>query len=138
MVLVPLLNLGSREAEAFCGHLPLSHSSSSEPKSGGDLMAADFPQPVPELTSHPSKRGPYLAARNHPCGLTEKEVEVLKLMVKGTNNVGIAGTLKRSRRTIEHHVSGILTKLGVTNRMEAALRALSDPRLLQTDRTKIR
>jgi DNA-binding NarL/FixJ family response regulator len=101
-------------------------------------MAINLPQQEPALTSHPTKRGPYLAARNHPCGLTEKEVEVLKLMVKGANNVVIARTLKRSRRTIEHHVSGILTKLGVANRMEAALRALSDPSLLQTDRTKIR
>lgn len=101
-------------------------------------MAIDFPQPEPALTSHPSKRGPYLAARNHPCGLTEKEVAVLKLLVNGASNIQIAGTLMRSRRTIEHHVSGILVKLGVANRMEAALRALSDPRLLQTDRTKIR
>jgi DNA-binding NarL/FixJ family response regulator len=107
-------------------------------KSGSKFMVINLPQQEPELTNHPTKRGPYLAARNHPCGLTEKEVEVLRLMVKGANNVRIAGTLKRSRRTIEHHVSGILTKLGVANRMEAALCALSDPRLLQTDRTKIR
>jgi DNA-binding NarL/FixJ family response regulator len=101
-------------------------------------MAINLPQQEPELPSHPTKRGPYLAARNHPCGLTEKEVEVLTLMIKGANNVVIAGTLMRSRRTIEHHVSGILTKLGVANRMEAALRALSDPSLLQTERTKNR
>jgi DNA-binding NarL/FixJ family response regulator len=76
----------------------------------------------------PAKRGPYSATRNHPRGLTRKEAEVLALLVDGANNLTIAAKLKRSRRTVEHHVSAILTKLGVESRMEAVLLALKPPK----------
>jgi DNA-binding CsgD family transcriptional regulator/tetratricopeptide (TPR) repeat protein len=74
-----------------------------------------------------TKRGPYKAVKNHPLGLSAKEVEVLGLMIEGANNPEIAAKVNRSRRTIEHHVSAILGKMGVTNRLEAILRALSEP-----------
>jgi DNA-binding CsgD family transcriptional regulator/tetratricopeptide (TPR) repeat protein len=73
------------------------------------------------------KRGPYKAVRNHPLGLSAKEIEVLSLMIGGANNPEIAAKVNRSRRTIEHHVSAILAKMGVANRLEAILRTLSEP-----------
>lgn len=73
------------------------------------------------------KRGPYKAVRNHPLGLSAKEIEVLSLMIAGANNPEIAAKVNRSRRTIEHHVSAILAKMGVANRLEAILRTLSEP-----------
>lgn len=56
--------------------------------------------------------------------LTEREHEVLLLMVEGLNNTQIAGRLTVSPSTIKSHVSSILTKLGVASRTEAVALAL--------------
>ena len=56
--------------------------------------------------------------------LTERELEVLALMVEGLNNTQIAGRLGVSSSTIKSHVSNILSKLGVASRTEAVTLAL--------------
>jgi NarL family two-component system response regulator LiaR len=56
--------------------------------------------------------------------LTEREREVLALMVEGLNNTQIAGRLTVSPSTIKSHVSNILSKLGVASRTEAVTLAL--------------
>src|SRR5215211_8986828 len=56
--------------------------------------------------------------------LTERELEVLALMVEGLNNTQIAGRLTVSSSTVKSHVSNILSKLGVTSRTEAVTLAL--------------
>lgn len=56
--------------------------------------------------------------------LTEREREVLALMIEGLNNTQIAGRLTVSPSTIKSHVSSILAKLGVTSRTEAVALAL--------------
>jgi NarL family two-component system response regulator LiaR len=56
--------------------------------------------------------------------LTEREREVLALMVEGLNNTQIAGRLTVSPSTIKTHVSNILSKLGVSSRTEAVTLAL--------------
>jgi len=56
--------------------------------------------------------------------LTEREREVLALMIGGLNNTQIAGKLTVSPSTIKSHVSNILSKLGVTSRTEAVTVAL--------------
>jgi ATP/maltotriose-dependent transcriptional regulator MalT len=80
-----------------------------------------------------ARRGPYKSARNHPLGLTRREQDVLKLVAVGASNREISATLKRSPRTIEHHVSSVLSKLNVANRMEAMLRVQNEPWLLPGD-----
>lgn len=61
-----------------------------------------------------------------PEPLTEREVEVLKLVAKGYSNEEIAGTLVVSERTARGHVSSILSKLHLANRTQAALYALRE------------
>jgi two-component system, NarL family, response regulator LiaR len=56
--------------------------------------------------------------------LTEREREVLALMVEGLNNTQIAGRLTVSSSTVKSHVSNILSKLGVASRTEAVSLAL--------------
>ena len=62
--------------------------------------------------------------------LTEREREVLTLMIEGLNNTQIAGRLTVSPSTVKSHVSNILTKLGVASRTEAVTLALRNNILL--------
>jgi DNA-binding CsgD family transcriptional regulator/tetratricopeptide (TPR) repeat protein len=64
-------------------------------------------------------RGPNTATRSNPAGLTERQLEVLVLMAAGKSNGEIADRLFVSKKTVEHHVSAIFTKLGVTTRAKA-------------------
>jgi DNA-binding NarL/FixJ family response regulator len=58
--------------------------------------------------------------------LTGRECEVLALMVEGLNNAEIAQRLSVSRSTVKTHISNILAKLGVSNRIEAAALAVKN------------
>jgi DNA-binding CsgD family transcriptional regulator len=65
-------------------------------------------------------RGPRAATRANPMGLTEREVEILLLLERGLANPEISRRLHRSVKTVGHHVSAILAKLGASTRQEAA------------------
>lgn len=76
-------------------------------------------------------RGPRRSTVAHPAGLTRREQEVLEELATGASNPAIAGRLHLSERTVAHHVSTILAKLGVTNRLAAVERARSRGLLAQ-------
>jgi DNA-binding NarL/FixJ family response regulator len=56
--------------------------------------------------------------------LSRRELEVLKLLVEGYNNVEIAASLHVSCNTIKTHIRNILEKFGVDNRIQAAVFAV--------------
>ncbi len=68
--------------------------------------------------------GARTATRAHPRGLTAREQEILELLSQGQSNEEISASLFISVRTVEHHVSAILGKLGATTRKDAAKEAL--------------
>jgi DNA-binding CsgD family transcriptional regulator len=61
-----------------------------------------------------------LLGRSRPAGLTEREVEVLRLVAEGRSNLDIARVLVRSQKTVERHLSNIFIKLDVPSRTAAA------------------
>ncbi len=67
--------------------------------------------------------GPRTATRAHPLGLTRREREVLGLICAGHTNAEIAAQLFLSTKTVDHHVSAVLTKLHAPTRNAAASQA---------------
>ena len=65
-------------------------------------------------------RGAQERTRNNPHGLTKRELQVLVLLAEGRRNADIARRLFVSDKTVDHHVSAVLSKLHVCSRSEAA------------------
>lgn len=65
--------------------------------------------------------------------LTEREVEVLRLVARGMNNKEIAAALTLAERTVKTHVSNIMAKLDVQSRTQAAVHAMNDGLIARTD-----
>lgn len=65
------------------------------------------------------RRGPRRSTQANPAGLTQREAEVLRLLMAGLRNAEIADRLYLTPKTVSHHLSAIYAKLGVTNRAEA-------------------
>jgi NarL family two-component system response regulator LiaR len=95
-------------AEELAGAIRAAHA-------GRATLSPEAAQALVETATHPPAPG---------LDLTEREREVLALMVEGLNNTQIAGRLTVSSSTIKSHVSNILAKLGVASRTEAVTLAL--------------
>ena len=70
-------------------------------------------------------RGKDRETRRHAAGLTPRQAEILTLLDEGLTNTEIADRLFVSPRTVENHVSAVLSKLGSATRDEAVTRARS-------------
>lgn len=121
---IAIASKGSASALAMADEL----FSDIDAQAGRKYIRLLFTEHAPQLPA--LARGPYAVARNHPYGLTKKEQDVLSLIVDGHDNSHIASTMSRSKRTIENHVSSILVKFGVRNRLELVLRVQAEPWLV--------
>jgi NarL family two-component system response regulator LiaR len=96
--------------------------------SADDLVRAIRAAHAGRATLSPEAAQALVETANQPpapgLDLTEREREVLALMIEGLNNTHIAGRLTVSPSTIKSHVSNILSKLGVASRTEAVTLAL--------------
>ena len=69
-------------------------------------------------------RGPRPATERNPAGLTAREMEVFVFVAQGLRNAEIADRIVLSVKTVDHHVSAILRKLGVRTRGQASAEAV--------------
>lgn len=74
----------------------------------------------------PQKQNSRAAFRAQHANLTEREYEVLKLVVDGQSNSEIANTLTISEHTAKAHVCNIIQKLVVDDRTQAAVKAIKE------------
>jgi DNA-binding NarL/FixJ family response regulator len=68
-------------------------------------------------------RGPRASSRANPSGLTTREAEVLALLAEGLSYAEVAQRLVLSPKTVSHHVSAVLRKLGEPSRTRAVATA---------------
>jgi DNA-binding CsgD family transcriptional regulator len=90
---------------------------------GARPAAARVRRRLAELGVRGVRRGPRAARREHPFDLTAREQEVLAALALGLSNEEIGAQLFVSPKTVDHHVSAILGKLGVRSRGAAVAEA---------------
>jgi DNA-binding NarL/FixJ family response regulator len=84
---------------------------------------------------HPSRT--HRAARSWPAGLTDREVDVLRLLARGETNRQIAHRLYVSEATVHTHVINLYGKMAVNTRAGATLFALEHDLIQVSPREKI-
>jgi DNA-binding NarL/FixJ family response regulator len=112
-----------REAELLTGLSELMPPVLGEQpaRSRLDLLGRDGGHVEFMFQGFPVLRGP--GTLTNPAGLTDRQLEILRLVATGLSNAEIAHRLVVSPRTVDHHVSAILQKLSVPTRRDAAAQA---------------
>jgi DNA-binding CsgD family transcriptional regulator/tetratricopeptide (TPR) repeat protein len=102
---------------------PLREALAELQRLGAQPAAAIVARRLRERGAKRVPRGPRAATTENAAGLTARELEVLALLAEGLRNVDVAARLFLSEKTVDHHVSAVLRKLGVRSRGEAAAAA---------------
>jgi HD-GYP domain-containing protein (c-di-GMP phosphodiesterase class II) len=116
---------------------PRPHREALEPERAAEQMGRESragrfdPDVVAAVLEAAGQRRRSRRADLRPAELTEREVEVLRLLAAGCSNREIAERLVISRRTAEHHVQHIYAKIGGSSRAAAAVFALEHDLLVQ-------
>lgn len=74
-------------------------------------------------------RGPRATTKENPFQLTNRQMQIVALLMEELSNAEIAARLHISPKTVDHHVSAVLGKLNVSSREEAAVLARKSPEL---------
>lgn len=98
---------------------------------GAAPAAAALRQALREKGTRRIPRGPRAATRGNPFGLTAREMEILGRLADGWSNSRIGIGLHISPKTVDHHVSSILGKLGTHSREDAAAKAAAAGLIVQ-------
>jgi DNA-binding NarL/FixJ family response regulator len=85
---------------------------------GAEPAAKHARRRLRELGVKSIPRGPHESTRSNAAGLTRREIEIAQLISDGLRNNEIAGRLFLSPKTVDHHVSSVLSKLGVGARAQ--------------------
>jgi DNA-binding CsgD family transcriptional regulator/tetratricopeptide (TPR) repeat protein len=115
---------------------PLVHALATLDRLGARPAAARVRRRLAELGVRGVPRGPRAARRAHPFDLTAREQEVLATLALGLSNDEIGARLFVSPKTVDHHVSAILAKLGVKSRGAAVAEAHRGGLVPQLDRPR--
>lgn len=116
-------------AVAYHGMLqPRPHRPASDPRGAADQLRHEASSGHLDAESVEA----VLAAAGHraprrtpwPAGLTDREVEILRLVAQGRSNRAIADELFIAEKTARNHVEHVYAKLGVNNRIQASLAAI--------------
>jgi DNA-binding CsgD family transcriptional regulator/tetratricopeptide (TPR) repeat protein len=102
----------------------LRHALAEFQRLGARPAAAKVSRRLRERGARGVQRGPRPSTRANPGGLTDREIEVVSLVSAGMTNAEIANRLFLSEKTVGHHVSAILRKLGARTRGEASAEAV--------------
>jgi DNA-binding NarL/FixJ family response regulator len=86
--------------------------------SGGVYIPSEALAPAETRQAKPAAQRPRSPA---DLGLTERQMEVIALMMEGKSNKAISRTLDVAEPTVKHHVTAVLKALNVTNRTEAVI-----------------
>lgn len=105
------------------------HRPALDPDAAADELASEArtgrldPECVTAVVEAAGRRSPKLRTE-WPSGLSDREVDVLRLVARGLSNKAIAAQLVISPRTAEHHVQHVYSKIGVSTRAAAAMFAM--------------
>jgi DNA-binding NarL/FixJ family response regulator len=89
---------------------------------GATRRAADTARRLRSAGARDLPRRRASSTRENPAGLTDRQLEIARMVAAHLTNQEIAERLYLSPRTVDHHVSAILNRLDVTNRRHAAQR----------------
>jgi len=127
-----LSELNHREEDLYLYALQLSRGDDDQQKQalsllielGADAAVAKIEGRLRERGITQIPRGPRNSTRENAAGLTRRQMEVLSLLATGMQNKESADQLFLSAKTIDHHISDILSKLDVNTRSKAVARAV--------------